>query len=704
MSAKISFATSLLPVKLQLQFVTDKKQASWSIKEDFSEFPEIEGERGNLHRSWDIFIRNFVHDNLFYKKFGNTEIKEMALDSKYQEEIGNFFVTVKFDLTIENREAFEYFINQEYFAYHSKQNKKKHVFYAYHLPESPTTLSALPTLKNQFIKKTIMDSTRQDNQSRFITLVNSTIESENVKSPECQPVKDLPGLSVNYALTKTLHNILKINDTLSIQSKLREWIQDAIQFRINELDGELLRLTNNQVNSMAQYIKLPDDLTTNEKRIGLFLYYKEELKKLKADWYSRVVKSNIKEDLDQLILLTISSIRKQADIKNLKVRELSSFPIRKIAKKISDKENVKADKAAKGEEKELHNHTIYTISKNPTDIQLQEMAIKELFEYYAPDIVQSQQVNQLRYNPTADQIGKFKLIRNKNNETCAFVDVSLPAVYTHARKIQTGEHQYIQLTYEFWYPQQPEMYDDDKKAGLLDGRFLTITLNENNIPVIYETAMNSGHFYEIYITEHINKEVFEQISENSFPTMYNEKPISGILNIDKKLFIIMSAGFHRVTKLDNVIDEALYNKAQIQPYYLEDVETLELLPFENSYASIYHTNGLIRNGGRPESYLLWIGYPENYFAGWNRHQSQRRYGINPETDGFHNPFWITSLFLNHKTPSFLSGITNTDDTDGELLISTPENENWDTKWNKSEDILPDNVMIGSNSRNRTKKY
>lgn len=658
--ANTAIAGDLLPVNLKLQFETDQDQKGWSIQvvnEDRYEFPDIKGERGKMRLPWDTYLKRFIHDYLSNKKFGDMEIKQMSLDSRPQENNGNHLVTVEIKLEVAHRDEFEYFMNHEYIAYHSKQNKKGHLFYAYHQSGNINLPNKLPTLKDKKLSKSVVDNMFRHNQYRFVSLINSELMSENVKSPECRLIKNLPGLAVNYALIRSIENILTLNDNTAIQNQLYNWMQEAIDFRINELDGELIRLSGNGIEKLVEYLEIPDTLNIDEKREALFLYYNEQLRQLQFKWQDAVAVLKTREQFNNLIVLTLSSIEKQIDCKHLKSRKLFSFPIRGIARNITNKEIKKVHDAEKVEQQHVHNYTIYTMPKTRDGKPLLEMTRDELFVHYAPDIVQFQQVNQLKYNPSMDQIGQLKLIHNEKKNINVFVDVSLPIVYTHSSEIHRENLIYTRLTYEFWYPEHPEMFDGDKEAGLLDGRFLTVTLDEKNVPVIYETAMNCGCFYEIYVTENIKKEVFDQISQNKFPTYYQEKPISGIINSDGKIFITMNAGFHTVVKLDNVLDNEVQDKVKIYPYHIENAETLELLPLENGFASIYNSTGLIRDGGRPESYLLWMGYPENYFAGWNRHQSQRRYGLNPEKEGFHNPFWITSLLKNPDNYSISRNIT-----------------------------------------------
>ncbi|MGR3320229.1 MAG: hypothetical protein ACUZ8O_17320, partial [Candidatus Anammoxibacter sp.] len=516
-----------------------------------------------------------------------------------------------------------------------------------------------PTLKGRKINSSAYDKIPAKRLNRYVSVINKAIKSEGVKDPETQLVKGLSGLAVNYSLTHVFESILQRKDVSEKRSQLEQWMNDAITFRVNALDGELLRLQNKRVESVARYLRLPGKLPVDEKRIILFQLYIDRLENLQVAWADRISKIVTNEDIDDLVVAIKSSIEKQDDSEFLKARQIVSYPVRSIARKIIQKEIEKVHAAEMKEQDIEHVYTSYRYDSEKYGKSLLEMFQYELIEYYAPDITQIQQINQLRYNPVIDQFGKLTMIRNHENKERIFVDVCKPIVYTQTRDIQLGKKRYLQLTYEFWYPEHPKMFKGDKEAGRLDGRFLTITLDENNLPVIYETAMNCGCFYEVYVTDRINEEVFQQLSSNSMPVKYKGKPISGILQVDGdyKVGIMMTAGFHTVARLYCVEDGKRLpgfktRCLKTRSYQLETVESLELLPFEGGYASIYQNNGLVKNGGRLESYLLWMGYPENYYAGWNRHQSQRRYDLDPDKNGFHNPFWIKSLLLVENNDSF----------------------------------------------------
>lgn len=650
-----SFAKNLFPVNLKLQFETDKEQQDWIIIDDFTNLPEISGKIGNLHKSWDSFFRKFLKDHLLSGKFGETVIKEINLESQLKENDETFLVTIKTSLEIENRDPFEYFVNHEHLAYHCDQCVKGYVFYASHQTNNSYVSLELPSLKNPSLYPVVPEQIPNTHIRRFVSLLNSAILSENVKSPETQLVKELPGLAVNYTLIRLLESLLHEKNIITIRNQLEKWMWDAIEFRMNELDGELLRLSDKQVEMLSQYLQFPIDLFMSQKREALFQLYKTQLDNLQLQWKERIDKAVTNDNLNELVSVIISSVEKQYDFRHLKTRKVLSYPIRKIARNITHKEIEKVHHAAIEEQESDHTFTIYTISEFPVSKPLIAIDRNDLLSFYAPEIVQAQQINQLRYNPAMDQIGMLKIIRNRNNDVKVFVDVSQPVVYSHIRKVQIGINICTQLTYEFWYQEHPEMFEKDKEAGLLDGRFLTITLDESNQPIIYETAMNCGCFYEIYVTGQISKDAFSQLSDTTLPTTFRGKPVSGILPSHGKLCILMNAGFHTVTKLDKTIDSNIVKKSRKQMYNLENAEAVELIHFEDGYTSVYNNNGLIRDGGRPESYLLWMSYPENYYAGWNRHQSQRRYGLDPNTDGFHNPFWIQSVFL-EESSSFGIGL------------------------------------------------
>ena len=472
------FAESLLPVNLELQFETDSDQPDWCINEEFESFPHISGDRGGIHISWDNFIRKFINDYLLTKR---KLVKKISLDSSIQKDSENYIVTVKIVVAVENRESFEYFINNEYSVYHSSKYNKGHIFYASHQADFKPTIYRIPTLKKQPIDSSFLSQIPKNRKDSFVSVLNTAITSEDVKDPETQLVKNLPGLVVNWTLIKLLEDAKQSTEITEARSRLRMWMQAAIEFRINTLDGELLRLPDQRVSSLSRFLRLykkglSKDISFNEKRVALFTLYKKLMDNLQVKWDNRLSHIITNEDINKLISSIKLSIEKPANLRYFHIRELASLPVQKIARRITDKEIEKVHQAENIEKKTDHNYTVYRLADSPDNKALSEMSKEELLKHYAPDIIQAQQINQLKYNPSMDQIGQLKLVRNKKNDARVFVDVSKPTVYTHTRELNFGTKKYKQLSYEFWYPEHPKMFNGDKEVGLLDGRFLTITL------------------------------------------------------------------------------------------------------------------------------------------------------------------------------------------------------------------------------------
>ncbi|MGR3218874.1 MAG: hypothetical protein ACUZ8H_03530, partial [Candidatus Anammoxibacter sp.] len=402
----------LLPVNLTLQFETDVEQSGWSINENFENFPHIFGDRGGIHRSWDNFIRKVTKKQFTVaksgkEKFGETVIKEISLDSSFQKDTLNYLVTITIKVAVENRELFEYFINNEYIAYHSTDHNKGHIFYAAHQADDKPAIARIPTLQKQPFDSSILNQIPKNRKDRFLSVLNSAIKSEDVKDPETQLVKELSGLAVNWSLIKTLENIKLLTDYSEAQTKLMRWMQTAIEFGVNALDGELLRLPVQRVSSLYRFLRLsekglPKKITVDEKRVALFMLYKQQIDDLQVMWYKQVSHITTNADIDNLVNTITSSIEKPANLRYLHVRKLASLPVRKIARRITNKEFAKVHHAENVEQKVDHNYTVYSLSSSPINKALPEMSNDELLAYYAPDIIQSQQINQLKYNPSMD--------------------------------------------------------------------------------------------------------------------------------------------------------------------------------------------------------------------------------------------------------------------------------------------------------------
>ncbi|MGR3317692.1 MAG: hypothetical protein ACUZ8O_04360, partial [Candidatus Anammoxibacter sp.] len=184
-----AYANSLQRVSLQLQFETHMEQQNWSVNNNFKSFPRIYGKRGELHVSWDRFVRKFIKRHILSGEFGAVDFQRISLESQSQINKANYLVSVLIDIDIEKRDLFEYFVNQEYVSYQSKLANKGHIFYASHKSDNSSVFAELPTLKGRKINSSAYDKIPAKRLNRYVSVINKAIKSEGVKDPETQLVK-----------------------------------------------------------------------------------------------------------------------------------------------------------------------------------------------------------------------------------------------------------------------------------------------------------------------------------------------------------------------------------------------------------------------------------------------------------------------------------------------------------------------------------
>ncbi len=371
--ANLSYGGYLFPVNLRLQFETDIKQKCWGVDcGGPNDFPEIYGDRGGINGSWGRFVRKFIKKEVKSGKFGDSIVRRVELDSEFEMQNGNYLVSLSIDVDIEKRELFEYFINQEYAAGRGEGAKRGHIFYASSKSGNASAPVELPTLKGRKIEPSIFDNIPENRKKGFVAVLNEAIKSEDVKDPETQMVKEVPGLAVNYWLMRQLESISPISDAQTGREQLKNWVEEVIEFRINALDGELLRLPGKRAKSVARYLRLPSELSIDEARVALFRFYIARLEKAVEDWNKKAAKILTSGDVDNLVANIKSSIEKQADVEHMGVRRLASSPVRKIARKIVDKEIEKTHQAEKYELDFEHVYTSYRGGGDPVNKPIME--------------------------------------------------------------------------------------------------------------------------------------------------------------------------------------------------------------------------------------------------------------------------------------------------------------------------------------------
>jgi hypothetical protein len=224
------------------------------------------------------------------------------------------------------------------------------------------------------------------------------------------------------------------------------------------------------------------------------------------------------------------------------------------------------------------------------------------------------------------------------------IDTSHPRLYTYRSQAKINSKRYPQFVYVWWYSHQPEMEDNDPTAGRIDGGTLRITLDSHDRPAVFEAMRNCGCGHTIFVSKALEdaaRQEFQRPEPNK--KLCIERHVNGKRDLDVlgtvnvpdgpvRPVVRILAGYHEIYRIDvagseqgkgvgfilperpegccaqnepdpfsaqgdlNVIETHEYDTA---PY-----ETLQHLPLNFGFASMFGSDGLVHDAGRKEGYLL----------------------------------------------------------------------------------------------------
>jgi len=146
-----------------------------------------------------------------------------------------------------------------------------------------------------------------------------------------------------------------------------------------------------------------------------------------------------------------------------------------------------------------------------------------------------------------------------------------------------------------------------------------VTLDKNNQPLDFESVSNCGCYYKNFPTDHLellaSKTFSKKLKDKKF---YVENSVDGkydaivpelVTDIDSgqanNVVIYVSAGHHQLITIQSKQHAELLDQTSKQHnYQIRHYDELENLPFNDRYASLFDTDGLVRGAHRPECALL----------------------------------------------------------------------------------------------------
>jgi hypothetical protein len=213
--------------------------------------------------------------------------------------------------------------------------------------------------------------------------------------------------------------------------------------------------------------------------------------------------------------------------------------------------------------------------------------LQSLFRHHAP-------VWKIQQGKEADRIGKPRW----NAAGQLAVDTDQPITYTLLSFTRFEQLILTQLNYFIWFPERAKQHPLDLYGGLLDGLIYRVTLDEDGVPLLYETVHSCGCYYKAYPTDRLSP-----VAE----TGYAEPPL--ILTAPRLhparevMTIAMESRTHYVRHLYPLARQQLTGASY---YLLADYGQLRSLASAGGHGgSMFGEDGIAPGTERLERLILW---------------------------------------------------------------------------------------------------
>jgi hypothetical protein len=229
--------------------------------------------------------------------------------------------------------------------------------------------------------------------------------------------------------------------------------------------------------------------------------------------------------------------------------------------------------------------------------QLAAASPQVLVAYYTPIFVQ-QRVNtkaqKYPYPPEYDMIGEARLRRGTGTKFKAFV-AGPPKVYAIYQKRSISGHEHVQLTYTAWYPAHPRMKTFDVEEADIDSCVVRVTLDGQNVPILYETIAACGCFHKAFVQKRVEEASARQFGPPESGKKYSvERTLKGDIDWEvagvvdeppdqpRRPVVFIKAGDHKVLGMGSAARLRVPRGAEVHPYDLAEYSELYSVPVADS--------------------------------------------------------------------------------------------------------------------------
>jgi len=416
---------------------------------------------------------------------------------------------------------------------------------------------------------------------------------------------------INLPLRYRLQHYQELGDLQAKKRFVIDILQEAVMVGEEAMAVCLPRLSPAQLNQfVTEHPGLSGD---TDNLLKLYQRYALQAEATEAD---RVRNIKTVAELDQYWGSFVASIEESIMTKDRLKREWETFyAVPFIKGWIAWHEATDDRGAVKPDFRQFEIYTFSSSNNKPEKITEDDWT---LLQHFAPVIVHEIDPDAV-YAIENDRFGEVYLTGNNMDDIVPHVDTTKPVVYAYVdQRIIQGVN-VKQLVYTLWHPSHPQLSKLDPEAGPFDGWTIRITLDGNNQPVDFESVSNCGCYYKNFPTDHLEllaKQVFpeklkgkkfyiENIVEKKYDAMVPELVTDINAKQANNLVVYFSAGHHQLITIRSKQHAELLNKTSEQrSYQLRSYDELESLPFNDHYASLFGTDGLVRGAHRPECKLL----------------------------------------------------------------------------------------------------
>ena len=247
-------------------------------------------------------------------------------------------------------------------------------------------------------------------------------------------------------------------------------------------------------------------------------------------------------------------------------------------------------------------------------------------------------------NEDYNLIGTPKVRITENSKEEIFISTQTPTIYTDIRWFSTPKASYTNLIYRVHFERVPfSLFPFHLGWGKNVGMLVIVTLNTENLPILYTTVSTCGCYLAFIPTSYMPQEAFPDDWNNKRQAIYGEDlpgliDLKGVTLNQANVIILIRSGTHRVKNIflstATFLDDYKTQKILFQP-----LSSLQKLPLDDMDSTSFYEGVGFREGYVIASFKPWEWLFMSWWAlDWHIGQD-KKYGIDKED----NPIFYTSL-------------------------------------------------------------